>query len=135
MPGEEIAVLATQASPYLSAAAAAYGMKVLEDIRDDAASGTVDLGRRLLQRVFGRKKHGEPLPAPLAQVVSSPEDSDALSALRLEIRQKLAADAGMLSDVRKILQSGTTTVHAPVINSGRDTYYAERDMTINRPAD
>lgn len=135
MPGEDIATLVADASPYLTAAVAAYGMKVLEDIRDDMASGTVDLGRRLLQRVFGHKKPGEPLPMPLLQVVSTPDDFDALGALRLEIRQQLTAHADMLSDVREILASGTAAGHAPVINSGRDTYYAERDMTINRSAD
>lgn len=135
MPGEEIATLVADASPYLTAAAAAYGMKVLEDVRDDAAAGTADLGRRLLQRVFGRNKHGEPLPASLVQMVSTPDDADALGTLRLEIRQQLTAHTDMLSDVRQILASGIPSGHAPVINSSRDTYYAERDMTINRTAD
>jgi hypothetical protein len=135
MPGEEIATLVAEASPYLTAAASAYGMKVLEDIRDDAAVGTADLGRRLLQRVFGQKKHGEPLPGPLAQVANAPGDADALGALRLEIRRQLAAHADMLSDVLKILAPGAAAAHAPTIRSGRDTYYAERDITINRPAD
>lgn len=135
MPGEEIATLVAQASPYLTAAVSAYGMKVLEDVRDDAAAGTADLGRRLLQRVFGRKKHGEPLPGPLAQVAAAPDDTDVQGALRLEIRRQLAAHADMLSDVLEILASGAAAAHAPTIRSGRDTYYAERDMTINRPAD
>lgn len=135
MPGEEIATLVAEASPFLTAAASYYGAKVLEDVRDEAAEETVRLGRRLLRRVFGRKKHDEPLPAPLVQVVSTPEDADALGALRLEIRQQLAAHADMLSDVREILASGQAAGHAPVIHSGRDTYYSERDMTINRSAD
>lgn len=80
MPGEEIATLVTEASPYLAAAVSAYGVKVLEDVRDDAAAGTVALGRRLLQRVFGRKKHGDPLPGPLAQMADAPDDADALGA-------------------------------------------------------
>lgn len=132
MPGEEIATLVADASPYLTAAAAAYGMKVLEDVRDDAATRTADLGCRLLQRVFGHKKDGEPLPTSLVQVVSAPDDADALGALRLEIRQKLTVHTEMLSDIRQILVSGTASGHAPAISSGRDTYYAERNMTINR---
>lgn len=135
MPGEEIATLVTEATPFLTAAATAYGMKVLEDVRDDAAEETVKLGRRLLQRVFGRKKHDEPLPASLLQVVSAPDDADALGALRLEIRQQLAAHADMLADVREILASGPGAGHSVTITSGRDTYYSERDMTINRSAD
>jgi hypothetical protein len=135
MPGEDIATLVAEASPYLTAAASAYGMKVLEDIRDDAAAGTADLGRRLLQRVFGRKEQGEPLPGPLAKLADTPGDADALGALRLEMRQQLAAHADMLSDVLKILASGAAAAHAPTIRSGRDTYYAERDMTIHRSSD
>lgn len=135
MPGEEIATLVQDASPYLTAAAAAYGLKVLEDVRDDAAAGTVELGRRLLRRVFGRKEQGEPLPPALVQVVSAPEDADALGALRLEIRQHLAASEDMLSDVRDLLASAPSVTHAPTIRSGRDTYYSGRDMTVNRYAD
>lgn len=135
MPGEEIATLVTDATPFLTAAVTAYGMKVLEDVRDDAAEETVKLGRRLLQRVFGRRKHDEPLPAPLVQVVSAPDDADALGALRLEIRQQLAAHADVLADVRQILASGPAAGRSVTISAGRDSYYSERDMTINRPAD
>lgn len=68
-------------------------------------------------------------------MTDDPGDAGALGALRLEIRWRLAAHADMLSDVLEILASGAAAAHAPTVRSGWDTYYAERDMTINRPAD
>jgi hypothetical protein len=135
MAAEEIATLVTDATPYLTAALTAYGTAVLAKVRDDAADATVGAGRRLLQRVFGREKAGEPLPVPLAEAIDSPDDADALGALRLAIRRELEADPRMLADVREIVFAAETEKHAPTIYSGRDTYYAARDMTINRPAD
>jgi hypothetical protein len=135
MAAEEIATLVTEATPYLTAALTAYGTAVLASIRDDAADATVGAGRRILQRVFGRGKGDEPLPVPLADVINDPGDADALGALRLAIRRELEGDPEMLTDVRAIMGSVQTGTYAPVIYSGRDTYYSGRDMTINRPAD
>jgi hypothetical protein len=131
----EIATLVGDATPYVTAALAAYGTAVLAKIRDDTADAAVGVGRRLLQRVFGRRKDGEPLPVALAEVVSMPDDPDALAALRLVIRKKLQDDAEMLTDVRRILVSGQPMMHAPTIYSGRDTYYSAHDITINRSVD
>jgi hypothetical protein len=135
MAAAEVATLAADVTPFMTAALAAYGTAVLSKVRDDAADATVGVGRRLLQRVFGRREEGEPLPVLLAEVAGAPGDADALGALRMAIRRELEADAEMLADVRQILASGQAAVHAPVIRSGRDTYYSGRDMTIYRPAD
>jgi hypothetical protein len=135
MAAGEITALVTDATPYLSAALSAYGAAVLTKVRDDAADATIGVGRRFLQRVFGRRSSGEPMPAVLAEVIAAPGDADALGALRLAIRRELETDAEMLADVRQILAAGEATVHSPTIRSGRDTYYSARDMTINRPAD
>jgi hypothetical protein len=135
MPTGEIATLVSDATPYLTAALTAYGTAVLTKVRDDAADATASVGRRLLQRVFGHGNDGEPVPGLLAAAVSAPDDIDTLGALRLLIRRELEADAKMLDDVRAILASAQTTVHAPTIHSGRDTYYSAHDMTINRSSD
>jgi hypothetical protein len=135
MAAGEIATLVTEATPYLTAAVTAYGAAVLTKVRDDAADATVGVGRRLLQRVFGRREDGEPLPVLLAEVVNAPGDIDVLGALRLAVRRELEADRKMLADVREILASAQASVHVPTIYSGRDTYYSARNMTINRPAD
>ena len=47
MPGE-VASIAVEMTPYVSAAFGAYGGAVLAKVRDDAADATVGLGRRLL---------------------------------------------------------------------------------------
>ena len=62
--GGDVASLAAEMTPYVSAAVGAYGGAVLAKVRDEAADATVGLGRRLLQRVFGTKADGEPLPGP-----------------------------------------------------------------------
>jgi len=91
MPGGDAASMATEMTPYVSAAMAAYGVAVLAKVRDDTADATVILGRRLIQKVFGH--HGEQvrLPTPLADLAADPADQDALAACRLMIRKALAA--------------------------------------------
>jgi len=63
----------------------------------------------LLQRIFGTHKTKEPLPGPLADAVANPQDKDAVGALRLAIRKKLAADPGLRTDVEGMLADGETT--------------------------
>ena len=108
---DEIALLAGQAVPYMAAAASAYGGAVLAKVRDDAADATVGLGRRLLQRVFGTGKRRQ-LPEPVQNVITDPQDSDALAALRLAVRKALAADQVLAADVRTLLSEAGVTVAA-----------------------
>ncbi len=135
MAAAEIATIVTDATPYLTAALTAYGTAVLTKARDDVADATVGVGRRLLQRIFGHRDEGEPLPVLLGDVINAPGDADTLGALRLAIRRELEADEKMLADVRQILASSQIMVNTPTIHSGRDTYYSARDMTIDRRPD
>jgi hypothetical protein len=131
----EVATLVADATPYVTAAVGAYGGAVLAKVRDDAADATVGVGRRLLQRVFGRRTDGEPLPEPLAALVTYPDDDDVLGALRLAIRRQLEADAAMLTDVRELLAAAPRTTVTQHVRAGRDAYVAGRDMTVNRRAE
>jgi len=131
----EVATLVADATPYVTAAVGAYGGAVLAKVRDDAADATVGVGRRLLQRVFGRRKEDEPLPVPLAELVSYPDDADVLAALRVAIRRQLEADAAMLADVRSLLASAPGTTVTQHVRAGRDAYVAGRDLNVNRPAE
>jgi hypothetical protein len=131
MAGNEIAVLVTEASPYISAAVGAYGGAVLGKVRDDAADATVGLGRRLLQRVFGHRADGEVLPAPVADLAADPGDADALAALRLAVRRRLEADATMLAEVKQMLAAAPRATVTQHVTAGRDAYTSGRDMTIN----
>ncbi len=112
--GGEVVTLAAEAVPYASAAAAAYGGAVLAKVRDDSADATVRLGHRLLQRIFGTRREGEPLPLPepLADLVADPRDEDAVIALRLAIRRALAADTKLQDEVRHLLTRAGVSVTA-----------------------
>ena len=124
----DVASLAAATTPYISAAVAAYGGAVLVRVRDEAADATVGLGRRLLQRVFGSRPEGEPLPNPLAALVVDSLDGDALAAVRLAIRQALATDPLLEAEVRSMLTNGAGISQS--VRAGRDAYTAGRDQTI-----
>jgi hypothetical protein len=131
----EIATLVSDATPYITAAAGAYGGAVLAKVRDDTANATVGLGRRLLQRVFGHGVEDTALPAPLAALAADPDDADALGMVRWMMRQALEADAAMLRDVRSILASAEGVTATQHVRAGRDAYVAGRDISIKRPND
>jgi hypothetical protein len=130
----DIATLAAEVTPAAAAALAAYGTAVLAKAKDDLADATVGAGRRVLQRVFGRRTEHDGLPVVLAEVIENPDDEDYLAALRLAIRKALQdGDARLLADVRAII--GEAQPHVTVtqtVTAGRDAYVAGRDMTVTR---
>src|ERR1700722_13098052 len=129
MPGE-VASIAVEMTPYVSAALGACGGAVLAKVRDDAADATVGLWRRLLQRAFGRRIQGEPLPGALADLAADPDDGMALNAVTYAIRKALEADAAMLAEVRTMLASARGAAVTRAIQAGRDAYVAGRDQTV-----
>lgn len=106
----EIAQVAAEMVPYVTTALSAYGGAVLAKAEDGAADATVGLGRRLLQRIFGRRQDSDPLPPVLAKVIANPGDPDYLGTLRATIRDALESDAQMLAEVREILAQAKPTV-------------------------
>jgi hypothetical protein len=117
----EVADLVADATPYVTAAVGAYGGAVLAKVRDDAADATVGVGRRLLQRVFGRRE-GDPLPEGLAALAADPADPDAVGMVRWAMRQALSADAAMLEEVRAMLASA----QGPVAGTRQSRIHAVR---------
>jgi hypothetical protein len=109
---DDIAMLAAEVLPYVSAAAAAYGGAVLAKVSDDAADATVGLGRRLLQLIFGTRREGEPLPDVVAGLVADPVDEDTAATLRLAVRKALAADTLLQAEVRDMLAHAGVAVTA-----------------------
>jgi len=126
--GGDVASLAAEMTPYVSAAVGAYGGAVLAKMRDEAADATVGLGRRLLQRIFGTRGEAEPLPGPLADLAADPRDGDALAAVRLELRKALAADPVLAAEVGSMLSAAPGVTQE--VRAGRDAYAAGRDQTV-----
>ena len=126
--GGDVASLAVEMTPYVSAAVGACGGAVLARVRDDAADATVGLGRRLLQRIFGTRGEAEPLPGPLADLAADPRDGDALAAVRLLVRKALAADPVLAAEVGSMLAAAPSV--AQQVRAGRDAYVAGRDQTV-----
>lgn len=108
----EVATLVKDVTPALMAALRAYGGSALAKIHDDGADETVSLGRKLLQKIFGRQADSEPLPDVLVKVIDNPDDGDYLGALRATIREILGNEAQRLAEVREILKEAGTTVIA-----------------------
>jgi hypothetical protein len=132
----EVTALAAEVTPYAAAALGAYGTAVLAKARDDLADATIGAGRRLLQRIFGRREDGEVLPAVLAEVIENPGDEDYVSALRLTIRKALESDAKLQAEVREIISAAHPSVTVTQrITAGRDAFVAGRDITITRSGD
>jgi hypothetical protein len=132
MTANDVAALVTDATPYVTVAAGAYGSAVLAKTRDKAADATVGVGVRILQRVFGHKKAVDPLPEPLADVVAHPGDEEFLVALKVAIRKALERDAVMLAEVRAMIPGASGTVVTQHVRVGRDAYTSAGDMTIHQ---
>ncbi|MFC5660596.1 hypothetical protein [Streptomyces nogalater] len=108
----DIAQVAGETAPYITAAAGAYGLAVLARTQEQAADATVALGRRLAQRIFGVRAEDEALPEALADVVAEPDDADSVAALRKAVRKALLADEELAADVRALLP------RAPFVHAG-----------------
>lgn len=132
MTTSEVATLVTDAGPYVTAAIGAYGHAVLSKSRDKIADATVGAGVGILQRIFGRKKVGDPLPEPLADVVAHPHDDELATVLKVAIRKELDRDAELVAAVRGIVDAAAKTTVAQQVHAGRDAYVSGRDMTIHQ---
>lgn len=125
--GEDAALLAAEAMPFIAATATVYRGAVLAGApgeSDEVAS----LGCRLLVLVFGACRDGEPLPGPLEALAADPGNEDAVAAVRLAVRQVLAADPGAAAEVRSILGSSATITQR--MFAGRDVLAAGRDLLV-----
>ncbi len=99
----ELDVVLTEAVPLISAAVGAYGAGVLSRVQDVAADATVGLGRRVLERIRHRAAQPAALDAAVADLAQSPQDPDAVGALRLQVRKLLAQDPELLAELAAML--------------------------------
>jgi hypothetical protein len=129
MAAGEVMEIVNDAWPYVSAAVTGYGAAVLKVSEDAAADATLSLGRRILQRVFGR---GQP-PDALAHLAADPQDADLQAAVRVALRKLLAEDSQLTAQIREMLAEAVatqviasnvvkdSTVHGSVIQAGTIT--------------
>jgi hypothetical protein len=129
MAGADVTGIINDAWPFVSAAIAGYGAAVLKISEDSAADATVSLGRRILQRIFGRSQ----APDAVADLAADPQDGDLQAALRGVLRELLAENSQLATQVRDMVtQSAPTpvtasnvvtnsTVQGPIIQAGSIT--------------
>lgn len=128
----EVATIAAEAAPFLTA----YGAVVLDKVKNDLADATVRAGEKLMELVFRRKKD-EPLPDIVVEAVESPDDSAIRGMLEYTIRKALESNAQMLAEVREILaNAGPQGPQAKItqnVRAGRNAYVVgQGDMNIGR---
>ncbi|MFC4497639.1 hypothetical protein ACFPA8_26265 [Streptomyces ovatisporus] len=99
----DINSLLSHAVPAVGAAVSAYGAGVLTRAEDEAAMATVRLGQRLLDRILRRTPDPAPIEAAVTDLAETGEDSDALAALRFQIRKALLADPSLMAEVAALL--------------------------------
>ncbi|MFI6907128.1 hypothetical protein ACIBKY_38120 [Nonomuraea sp. NPDC050394] len=95
----DVAVLAHEVMPYVSAAVSAYGGAVLAKTQEAAAQSTVGLGTRILRRLFGGADAGAAGREAIEELAAHPGDADYVAALRLAIRRVLEADPGLAAQI------------------------------------
>jgi hypothetical protein len=129
MAGSDVTGIISDAWPFVSAAIAGYGAAVLKISEDSAADATVSLGRRILQRVFGRGQGSD----ALADLAADPTDPDLQAALRVALRKLLAENAQLATEVRDMVAERTpipatvsnvvsnSTVQGPIIQASAIT--------------
>ena len=108
----DAAALAVAAAPHAVAAVAAYGRAVLTKAEEAAASGTVQLGGRILRRIFGRQESAPAIEQAVAELAEAPEDQDRVAVLRTEFRRAMQADPRLAAEVADILQSAGISISA-----------------------
>lgn len=108
--GGDLATLAAEVSPYVTAAVGAYGGAVLARAQEDAADVTVEWGRRILQRIFGVKDTPEEIPEAVVDLAGDPSSEDFQAALRVRIAKMLATDAALAEEVRGLLAQAASGV-------------------------
>jgi hypothetical protein len=129
MASADVAEIINDAWPFVSAAIAGYGAAVLKFSEDSAADATVSLGRRILQRVFGRGQ----APDAVADLAADPHDADLQAVLRVVLRKLLAENSQLASQVRDMVAHGSftsvdvsnvvsnSTAQGPIIQAGTIT--------------
>ncbi|MER6977068.1 hypothetical protein [Streptomyces carpinensis] len=93
------------AGPTISAAMSAYGVAVLTQAEDAAAGATVNLGRRILQRVWHHRDEPQrdALETDVREAAAESENADAQAVLRQAVRRTLREYPELLEELAELL--------------------------------
>lgn len=120
----DIVALTNEVTPYVTAAVAAYGAAVLRRAEDEAADASVDLGRRMLDRLRGTEAAEEEAEGEVTRAVQrlavDPADPDLQAVLRVAIREVLGANTELAAELEQTI---------PPRSSG-STYNASGDRSV-----
>lgn len=129
----DVAQLAGEVTPYVTAAVGAYGTAVFTKAEDEAATASVNLGRRILQRLFRRGEDDSTarLESAIAELAEAMDDEGARDILAIRIRQLLATDDELVADVEEMMTEAGVTVTA----SGKRSIAAQTISGIAQTGD
>lgn len=90
----------------IGAAAGAYGQAVLTAAEDEAASGTVRLGQRLLALIRRRAGNRGQVEAAVLDAAAHQGDPDFQAGLRAQVRKALETDPDLAEELAVLLADG-----------------------------
>src|SRR4051794_26335838 len=120
--------LASQVVPYVAATGTAYGLTVLDRVRDAATDATADAtggwGRRMLCRILHRQESEAAISSAIEDLATDPADDDQVATLRAQIRKALAADSQLAAEIANML-----TQAGPAITAAGDRSIAAHTIS------
>lgn len=108
----DASTLAKEVFEAVRPAIGAYGTAALTRDEDDHAAKKVELGRAILQEIYWRDKNVPPLETAVTDFSAGPQDEDAASGLRVQIRKVLESDDVLSAEVEKMLRGESAGINA-----------------------
>jgi hypothetical protein len=127
----DASALAKEVFEAVRPAIGAYGTAALTRDEDDHAAKQVELGRAVLQEIYWRDKNVPPLETAVTDFAAGPQDEDAASGLRIQIRKVLEADGVLSAEVEKMLRGESSGINA---EADKDAANADKNAATTDPA-
>ncbi|MGW4651140.1 hypothetical protein [Kitasatospora sp. NPDC004289] len=125
----EVAELVGQIGPYVGAAVTAYGAGVLTRAQDAAVDGTANVGRRIVQAVWQRRRRADraALEVAVEDLAADGAGPEAAEELRLQIERALREDEQLRAEIAALLPVGAPVV---ITATGERGIAAQRIGTV-----
>ncbi|MFI7438701.1 hypothetical protein [Nonomuraea indica] len=99
----DLAALASDLSPYATAAISAYGSAVLTRSQDEAADATVRFGQKILKRIFRDDSPQKGTPKVVEELAADPGNTDLQAVLRVAIIKELKSNTELAAEVCNLM--------------------------------